>query len=75
MAVAFNFERAICGSHSEEGQIDQEKLAAVLQLVVATGRDEVADGDGRHGLKRGLCRRIEEIGRGIIVDYEVQIDV
>ena len=72
VAVALNFEIVIRGSRPKEAQINQEELATVLQLVVATRRDEVADCDGRHRLERGLCRSVEEIERGIVVYQEAR---
>ena len=49
--VALDFEVLIRRSRSKKAQIDQKKLAAVLQFVVATWGNNMAGGDGRHRLE------------------------
>ena len=44
LAMTLDFECLIGSGSSEEAQIHQEEVAAVLQLVVSAGRGEVAQG-------------------------------
>jgi hypothetical protein len=52
--VSIDVEMVIGVSDPEKNQVDQEKVAAILELLVATFERGVAGGNGRHGLDGSL---------------------